>query len=353
MTSWLKPTLNWWAVRPILRAKGWSQVYFGCGRSKGELMTGASSCSASQVSLTIAIPAYNRSNAVQALLKEICNQVEHDDEVIVSDDGSTDGTAEQASKVHGVKVIRHERNQGMVANWNACLDAATRDWICIIHDDDRLEPGALAALRRACVLAAGPALILHQYSKSQFEGGFRCRYLEPGPEAVLSCPNYPSGAVLHRRILEAVGPFDPHYQYSADLEYFPRITARFPLIVIESPRVVEYRRHGANYHFQTSRSDDYYVRYEELLGSILSYAGIEEEQLRRDILEKRLVGDIWYMLDTADRLGDRRLVRHFAKCCERFPHRASVKEKVIIRIAAMTGWRPRRHRLKPFEPLES
>jgi glycosyltransferase involved in cell wall biosynthesis len=336
-----------------LAVKGLESSIFGCGCPKGESMTEAWVCSASQVSLSIAIPAYNRSSAVQALLKSICNQIGDHDEVIVSDDGSTDGTAEHASKIHGVKVICHERNQGMVANWNACLSAATREWICIIHDDDRLEPGGLAALRRACAVANGPALIQHEYAASRFEGGFRYRYSDPSPRTVLSCPSVPSGAVVHRAIIDAVGFFDPHYKYSADLEYFPRITTRFPLIVIESPRVVYFQRHAANYHFQVAHKEEFYVLYEELLRSVISYAGIEDEKLGRDVLEERLLADFFYMLDMADRLGNRRLVRYIGKCCERFPHRLSARQRVMARIAAMTGWRPRRRPVKRLEPLQN
>ena len=304
-----------------------------------------------RIPLTIAVPAYNRVGCVKSLLRSICAQAEDVDELIVSDDGSTDGTVEQISVVPGVRVIRHPTNQGMVANWNACLSAATRDWICIIHDDDRLEPGALDALRRACVLANGPALIQHQYAGSQFNGGFRYTFTEPSSGAVLSCPFIPSGAVLHRAIIETVGLFNPRFKYSADLEFFPRIAARFPLMVIESPRIVEYRRHGANYHFQTAHKDDFYVQYEEILRTIISYAGIENETRGLDFVEGRMVGDMLYMLDIADRMGNRGLVRRIGSHLARFRHRLTPRQRVITSIAAVTGWRPRRHKAEPFGPL--
>jgi hypothetical protein len=125
------------------------------------------------------------------------------------------------------------------------------------------------------------------------------------------------------------------------------------LIVIESPRVVEFRRHAANYHFQVAHKEEFYVLYEELLRSVISYAGIEDDTLRRDVLEERLVADFLYMLDMADRLGDRCLVRYIGKCCERFPHRLSGRQKVMTRLAAMTGWRPRRRSAKRLEPLQN
>src|SRR5258708_5284554 len=77
-----------------------------------------SECSVKQVSLSIAIPAFNRCSSVVTLLESVCAQVGEQDEVIVSDDASTDGTTERSSAMPGVKVIQHATNQGMVPNWN-------------------------------------------------------------------------------------------------------------------------------------------------------------------------------------------------------------------------------------------
>jgi hypothetical protein len=63
-----------------------------------------------------------------------------------------------------------------------------------------------------------------------------------------------------------MGEFDPHFRYSSDQEYFARIAARFPVLIIESPRVVEYRLHGGDYQIQTWRRADFYDQFEELQG---------------------------------------------------------------------------------------
>jgi len=311
-------------------------------------MTGVAERPTGIIPLTIAIPAYNRRSSVQILLKSICDQARREDEVIVSDDGSTDGTSEQSRMMPSVRVIRHDTNQGMVANWNTCLRTATRDWICIVHDDDRLVSGALAALRCACALAKGPALIVHQYAGDQFDDVFRCHYSAPSSWTVLNCPTIPSGAVVHRTIIDRLGLFDARFEYSSDLEYFARIAARFPLIVVESPRIVEYRLHGANYQFQTWRQTNFYDQFEELQRSIISYAGIQDEKLKLDILNKRMVSNLLYMLNLADRVGDRRLVRQVARYCQRFRSRLTVRQTVTTYIAAITGRYPRLHRAKPL-----
>jgi glycosyltransferase involved in cell wall biosynthesis len=317
-----------------------------CSCPKEESMTQAAERPTEVIPLTIAIPAYNRRSSVQMLLKSICDQARSEDEVILSDDGSTDGTSEQSSMVPGVRVIRHDTNQGMVATWNACLRAATRDWICVVHDDDGLESGALTALRCACALAKGPALIVHQYAGNQFDDKFRCHYSVPSSWTVLNCPTIPSGAVVHRTIIDTLGLFDARFKYSSDLEYFARIAARFPLIVIESPRIVEYRLHGANYQLQTWRQPDFYDQFEGVQRAIISHAGIQEEMLKREILDIRMISNLIYMLNLADRLGDRALVRQVGQYCQRLRRQLSVRQMVTTYIAGMTGWCPRLHRLK-------
>jgi hypothetical protein len=125
------------------------------------------------------------------------------------------------------------------------------------------------------------------------------------------------------------------------------------LIVIESPRIIEYRLHGANYQFQTWGEADFYDQLEELGRSIISHSGVQDEDLKREILDNRMVGSLLYMLNMADQAGDRRLVRKVGKLCQRLRHRLSARQRVITQVAAMTGWRPRRHRVNRLESLQS
>jgi hypothetical protein len=131
-----------------------------------------------------------------------------------------------------------------------------------------------------------------------------------------------------------------------DLEYFARIAARFPLVAVESPRIVEYRLHGANYQFQTWRQTEFYDQFEELQRSIISYAGIRDEKLKQDILVNQMVSNLFYVPKLADRIGDQRLVRQVAKYCQRFRPRLTVRQTVTSYIAAITGRCPRLHRVK-------
>lgn len=184
-----------------------------------------------RVAFTVAIPTYNRAYSVSLLLRSVVEQTVDSDEIIVSDDGSTDDTVERLLGIKGVQLLRAHGNQGMVSNWNRCLESGSRDWVRILHDDDLLQPGALEALRYACALVGEPALVMHNYRGDDFGGAFRCTVSRPCGWSVLNCPTIPSGVVVHRSIVEAVGKFDHRFKYSADMEYFARIAARFSLLV--------------------------------------------------------------------------------------------------------------------------
>ncbi len=70
------------------------------------------------------------------------------DELIVVDTGSTDGTAELARQA-GARVLEHPWQDDFAAARNASLAAATGAWVLVLDADERLAPGAGAALRQA------------------------------------------------------------------------------------------------------------------------------------------------------------------------------------------------------------
>lgn len=264
------------------------------------------------IPLTLAVPTYNRCSSVQLLLKAIQAQAKAQDEIILSDDGSTDGTFEEASKMAGIRLFRHKENQGMVRNWNYCLKQARCDWICIIHDDDTLLPGGLEALRRACEFADQPALIVPTESQAECDGNFRYRFWSPGAWSVLHCPRIPSGAVIHRKIVQELGVFNPEFCYSADLEYFPRIAAHFPVLIIDSPLAIRYEMHDSNYQLNTWRKADFYAQLEEIQRSIISYAGVQGAGAE-SLVQQRLTDLLEHVIREAGRRGDQILVRQYAQ----------------------------------------
>lgn len=108
--------------------------------------------------VSVIVAAYNRARELPAALASILAQTHADLEVLVVDDGSSDGTAQVAASTGDprVRVISLEKNGGASAARNAGLDAATGDAALVWDSDDRLYPHALERL--VALLAAEPDL---------------------------------------------------------------------------------------------------------------------------------------------------------------------------------------------------
>ena len=97
------------------------------------------------MTFSIIIPAYNAANYLPQCLDSIQAQAYSDYEVIVVDDGSTDGTAALLERRPEVKTVRQE-NSGMATARNRGLDVAEGEYILFVDSDDLLCDGALQAL---------------------------------------------------------------------------------------------------------------------------------------------------------------------------------------------------------------
>ena len=88
----------------------------------------------SSQSLSIIVPAYNELAFIATALERI-KRCEPDCQIIVIDDGSTDGTCELLRQIEGITLVEHDRNRGKGAAIRTALTHVTGD-IIIIQDAD-------------------------------------------------------------------------------------------------------------------------------------------------------------------------------------------------------------------------
>ena len=93
---------------------------------------------------------WNRRELLRACLSSLGQQRNVDFEIIVVDNGSSDGSAELAEREFGTHVIRNRENRGFCAANNQGIAAARGEWIALLNNDAEAEPDWLAALKRAC-----------------------------------------------------------------------------------------------------------------------------------------------------------------------------------------------------------
>jgi hypothetical protein len=133
----------------------------------------------SSPTVSVGIPTYNRAEGLRRALESVLAQSEHDLEVIVADNASSDETARvvelAAARDARVRSIRQPRNVGLTANFNTVLQAARGRYTMVLADDDWLEPDYLARCRAALdadeqlALVAGSA-VYHAPGGETFPG---------------------------------------------------------------------------------------------------------------------------------------------------------------------------------------
>jgi glycosyltransferase involved in cell wall biosynthesis len=99
--------------------------------------------------LSVIMPVYNERSTIETIIDRV-NDVGLADEVIIVDDGSTDGTRdilhELSSKHENIQLILHEKNQGKGAAVRTGINAAQAELILIQDADLEYDPRDYAAL---------------------------------------------------------------------------------------------------------------------------------------------------------------------------------------------------------------
>lgn len=210
--------------------------------------------------VSIVICCYNRAHLLPPTMASVFSQRYVPVEIIVFDDGSTDGTPElMAQYKDRIRYFRQE-NQGIsVARTNACK-LARGEYIAFLDDDDLMPPDRIdvlyAALQRnpTAIYAVGDWELINERG---FPTGARwtpgtgldCRnghvMVDDGYGAVLwpKLPVAPHTTLFRRADGERIGWFDPQFRYaSEDKDFYARLALLGPVVYV--PRVVSYYRRG-------------------------------------------------------------------------------------------------------------
>jgi len=160
-----------------------------------------------ETTISVVIPAYNAAHFLPRSLASVFAQTLPPQEVIVVDDGSTDGTGEVAAAL-GARVIRQE-NRGLAAARNTGIQHATGEWIALLDADDLWAPEKLARQ----VSAIRPDTVLVYTGARHFdENGTRAAQSAIAPPTARKMLRYcnpivPSSVLLRREAVLAAGGF--------------------------------------------------------------------------------------------------------------------------------------------------
>jgi glycosyltransferase involved in cell wall biosynthesis len=202
------------------------------------------------------MPVYNGERFLAEAIRSVFCQEIRDLELLVIDDGSSDGSVDivnaLAQKHPEIRLIRQAEHQGPAAARNRALAGARGTFITFLDADDSMLPGRLSF--QAGYMSEHPETdILINAAEAQ---------LEPGVEPPLWLSDLPPldqpyhyclmTMMVRPSVFTRVGGFDPSYRVSSDTNWLIRALAA-GATVAKVDRVVTRRRvHGANLTYHRS-----------------------------------------------------------------------------------------------------
>ena len=190
--------------------------------------------------ISVIIPTYNRKGFLQEALEAVQAQTRPVDQIIIWDDGSSDGTDQMIAEVDEPRLLyHHAQNAGKSAALNNAMRLATGDYIWICDDDDLAMPDA--AQKLADVLDADAAIGIAGGSYQRFRDTPQGREIDgPGywPDLSTGTPLrhllediflFQNATLVRRSCYDQVGPFREDLARSIDYEMLIRLAVRFPI----------------------------------------------------------------------------------------------------------------------------
>lgn len=201
-------------------------------------------------SISVVIPSFNRLTFLAKALESVFAQSSKVDEVIVVDDGSTDGTAERIKALFPQVVLLSQPNRGVSAARNLGIKTARSRWIALLDSDDQWLPDKILTIRRAQAEFPQYSLIhsdeiwirdgvrVNAMKKHRKTGGWIFRNCLP------LCVISPSAAVIHRQVFDQAGYFDESLPACEDYDLWLRICHQMPVHYINKPLIYKYGGHS-------------------------------------------------------------------------------------------------------------
>jgi glycosyltransferase involved in cell wall biosynthesis len=199
--------------------------------------------------ISVIIPCYQAEKTIAGAVRSALAQTYDRLEVIVVDDGSTDGTRSKLAHLEDPRLrVICQANAGTAQARNRALDVAHGEYVAFLDADDRWLPTRLAADLAVLERVADPVSIVYGWFYAVDDRGrLLNRSREPAVrgdifEAFIESENFllPSVCLFHRDVFAEIGTFDPRH-FHEDHEFALRATKRFRAYPSEQ-RLTVYRQ---------------------------------------------------------------------------------------------------------------
>lgn len=209
--------------------------------------------------ISILIPTYNGEKYIEQAILSVLKQTRKPDEIVISDDNSTDQTLDICKKYSDrIKIFTNPQGpSGFVNGWNNAIAHASCDFVSILHQDDILDPTFLEEIEHAyqqypeikhfvapCNYIDGEGNTIrksrHLNGQTRLYKGneYSNLYALNGSDHINRCP----GVVTHQDIFKKCS-YRPEAGHIADDDFFMRVGNYTDVVCVHKP-LAFYREHS-------------------------------------------------------------------------------------------------------------
>jgi len=241
------------------------------------------------VAVSIVIPTFNRAQKVVRAISSVLSQTFTDVEIIVVDDGSTDGTKKEVEQFDDLVIyVAHSSNLGVSAARNTGIKGSGAPLIAFLDSDDHWLPEKLTA--QVGLFDEHPEAVACQTEELWIRNGRRVnpmkKHLKPSGDifepSLKLCLVSPSAVMLKRSLLDEVGLFDENLPVCEDYDLWLRISCRYPIHLIKEALVVKEGGHPDQLSVRHKGMDRFRIK---ALVKLIKSGVLNEEQLAVTIKE--------------------------------------------------------------------
>jgi glycosyltransferase involved in cell wall biosynthesis len=199
---------------------------------------------------SVVIPLYNKEQTIERAVRSVLNQTVQDFEIIIVNDGSTDGGPQVVKGIGDARIrLIHQENQGVSAARNRGITEARSDLIAFLDADDEWKPAFLDKVVRLVYDFPEAAVFATRYFYCEGRGLVRESWVRGVPScpwegivedyfgvAARSDPPICSSAVaVKKESLRAVGGFPIGVTSGEDLLTWARLAVRYKIAYSSEP----------------------------------------------------------------------------------------------------------------------
>ncbi len=197
------------------------------------------------------IPTYDRAEMLMEAIDSVRTQTYAPVEVIVVDDGSTDGTAQRLRAARDVRLLRIDHTGRPGAARNAGAAIAAGEYLAFLDSDDLWLPDKLDVQMALLLRGGDRPPVVHcrelwvRNGRTVSQSGQRHRRAgRIFADSARRCVIGPSTVVMRRAVMEEAGGFREDLEIAEDYELWLRVTARYPVAYCDRPLVIKRAGHG-------------------------------------------------------------------------------------------------------------